>query len=233
MVAPNQLARDFFLKHSLGMTARELKLTDPRSLRAYAHPLRLSLIGLLRSQGPMTATQAAAELGDSVPNCSFHLRQLAKYGLVERAAGADARERPWRATAMSTSWDDNSDDPELRAATDQLNTVVLGQYLRYAEEYLARRHEEPTEWRSTSGFGDWLVHLTAAELKELNDQVEALYARYDDRLLDPSRRPAGSRPVKLVQLIMPRPGKTVSGQTESGRAVLPLVPSIGPEADRD
>ncbi|HEY3979023.1 MAG TPA: hypothetical protein VGM79_17230 [Streptosporangiaceae bacterium] len=34
------------------------RLTDPRALRALAHPTRLSLIGLLRRDGPMTATRA-------------------------------------------------------------------------------------------------------------------------------------------------------------------------------
>ncbi|MGC5053071.1 hypothetical protein ACLQ2S_16645 [Micromonospora sp. DT48] len=44
--------------------------------------------------------RAAAEerLDDNLPNCSFHLRQLAKYGFAERVRGADARDRPWRAT---------------------------------------------------------------------------------------------------------------------------------------
>src|SRR3954469_22531467 len=121
---------------------RETRLTDARSLRGYAHPLRLRLIGLLRSEGPMTATPAAARLDDNVPNCSFHLRQLAKYGLAERAPAADGRERPWRATAQATTWHDDSDDPEVRAATDQINAVVLGQYVRSAERYLARRGAE-------------------------------------------------------------------------------------------
>ena len=34
----------------------EIRLTEATSLRAYAHPLRLRLIGLLRAEGPMTAT---------------------------------------------------------------------------------------------------------------------------------------------------------------------------------
>src|SRR5687767_14852819 len=88
-------------------------LSDPKALRAYAHPLRMALVGLLRREGPLTATQAAERLGESVPNCSFHLRQLAKYGLAERVEGADAREKPWRATAQYTTWSTNSDDPEM------------------------------------------------------------------------------------------------------------------------
>ena len=59
------------------------ELTDPRALRAYAHPIRMALLSLLRREGPHTATEAAAVIGESVASCSFHLRQLAKYGLIE------------------------------------------------------------------------------------------------------------------------------------------------------
>src|SRR4051812_2136027 len=89
-VATNRCYRDVakgvFIKQSLEMASEErktIRLDDPRALRAYAHPLRLSLIGMLRRNGPMTATQCAAVLDENVPNCSFHLRQLAKYGLAE------------------------------------------------------------------------------------------------------------------------------------------------------
>jgi predicted ArsR family transcriptional regulator len=180
------------------------RLTDPRSLRAYAHPLRIRLIGLLRAEGPMTATQAAAALDDNVPNCSFHLRQLAKYGFAERAPGADGRERPWQATARSTSWDDDSDDRDMRAATDQLNSVLLGQYTQRAQAYLAVRGDEPAEWRAAAGFGDAMVHVTAAELRELTGQIEALIEKFADRMTDPSARPVGSRMVQLIQLAVPQ-----------------------------
>ena len=55
------------------------RLTDPRALRALAHPIRMSLVGMLRVHGPLTATRAAELLGESSASCSFHLRQLAKY----------------------------------------------------------------------------------------------------------------------------------------------------------
>jgi hypothetical protein len=181
-----------------------IKLTDPRTLRAYAHPLRMRLLGLLRGEGPLTATQAAARLDDNVPNCSFHLRQLAKYGLVERAPGADGRERPWRATAQYTSWDDDSPDPAMKAAADQLNGVMLGIFMQRAQEYLSIRGDEPVEWRAAAGFGDALLHVTAAELTEFTEQVDALVARFDERLADPSKRPPGSRPVLFIQMALPR-----------------------------
>ena len=183
---------------------REVRLDDATALRAYAHPLRLKLIGLLRSAGPMTATQAAARLADTVPNCSFHLRQLAKYGLAERAPGADARERPWRATARYTAWDSDSADPAVRAAADQLDTAILGEYTQRAREYVATRADEPAEWRRAAGFGDVLAHLTAAELTQLTAEIDALMARFDDRLEDPSRRPAGARTVQIIRMAVPR-----------------------------
>src|SRR5580692_8319271 len=81
------------------------RLTDPRALRAYAHPVRMALMGLLRTEGPLTATRAAELLDESSGTCSFHLRQLAKYGLVEEAGGGTGREKPWRATTTTTSWE--------------------------------------------------------------------------------------------------------------------------------
>ncbi|MGK5737929.1 helix-turn-helix domain-containing protein [Micromonospora sp. URMC 103] len=190
------------------MTLPRVKLTDPKALRGYAHPLRLSLIGLLRRQGPMTATRAAEALDESVASCSFHLRQLAKYGLAERAPAADGRERPWRATALATSWDDDSDDPQVRSATDDLHRAQLALYTRQAEESLARRPEEPAAWRAVTGFGDWPLYVTAEEMAELTARIDAVLSTYDDRVADPSRRPADARRVTFVRLavLSPTPG---------------------------
>src|ERR1700727_2894353 len=104
------------------------RLTDARALRALAHPTRLALVGLLRREGPLTATRAGELLGESSASMSFHLRQLAKYGLVEEAGGGKGRERPWRATAMFTNLPDVADDPELAVAADLLSSVVAERY---------------------------------------------------------------------------------------------------------
>jgi hypothetical protein len=60
------------------------------ALRGLAHPIRLQLLAQL------TSTRAGALTGETVANCSFHLRQLAKYGFVEATAGDDRRHHPWR-----------------------------------------------------------------------------------------------------------------------------------------
>jgi predicted transcriptional regulator len=66
------------------------------ALRGLAHPIRLQLLALLADEGQLTSTRAGALTGETVANCSFHLRQLAKYGFVEATAGDDRRHHPWR-----------------------------------------------------------------------------------------------------------------------------------------
>lgn len=175
-------------------------LTDPLALRAYAHPLRLALVGLLRREGPLTATQAAARLGDNVPNCSFHLRQLAKYGLVERSEGADAREKPWRATSLATQWGHASDNPEIQAAVDHLDATVITRYFARIHRWLAQRDMLPPQWRRQTGPGDALLFVTADELAEVHQALDDVFARFRPRQADPSLRPEGTRAVNLIQI---------------------------------
>ena len=74
-----------------------VELTDPKAIRAIAHPARLIVIDALYDQGlELTATQAAELAGTSPSAMSYHLRALEKFGVVRRAgARDDARERPW------------------------------------------------------------------------------------------------------------------------------------------
>src|SRR5688572_19612935 len=72
------------------------EIVDPRAMRALTHPVRIDLIEALAMYGPLTATAAAEHIGQSPTTCSFHLRQLAKYGFVTSAAKPGARERPWK-----------------------------------------------------------------------------------------------------------------------------------------
>jgi len=182
---------------------RKTELTDALAMRAYAHPLRQKLVVLLRRYGPHTATQAAKALDDNVPNCSFHLRQLAKYGLVERAEASDNRERPWRATTLTTTWDDAVDDPERRAAADHLVGSIVNTYFEAARGWLQSRDRESTEWRRVTGIGDHTLHVTVNEMADVMRGIDAVVAPYLDRQADASLRPADARAINLVHLAMP------------------------------
>src|SRR5690348_6379348 len=76
---------------------RRLTITDPAVMRALAHPARLSILEHLMSGEPTTATECAAVVELSPSATSYHLRALAKVGLIEEAPGrGDGRERLWR-----------------------------------------------------------------------------------------------------------------------------------------
>ena len=187
------------------------RLTDPKALRALAHPIRLELVGLLRQRGPLTATKAAELLGESSGSTSFHLRQLAKYGLVEEAGGGRGRERPWRATAMFTGWPDIADSPELAAASGLLREVIAERYFEQLMRWLARHDDQPKDWQEATHFGDTLLWLTAEELRELGREEQALIERYLDRQMSPELRPPGARLVTHLHLAFPTDVDGTSG----------------------
>jgi Helix-turn-helix domain len=185
------------------LPGRTIQLTDPRAMRAYAHPVRLALIGLLRRVGPMTATQAAARLGESSGTCSFHFRQLAKYGFCEEAGGGRGREKPWRATAMATNWETTPDNPERAEAERHLNLVVLQRYVEQITRWFADRGDDPPEWQRAAGFRDLMLPLTPAELETMRRDVEALVRPYLARLTGEAEAPPGARRVNLVHFEFP------------------------------
>lgn len=181
------------------------RLTDPRALRAYAHPVRLKLIGLLRTEDPVTATRAAELLGESTGTCSFHLRQLAKYGLVEEAGGGTGRQKPWRATTTSTEWDPVCADPETAAATGLLNRAVAELYFEQLMRFLEGYGDEPAEWQRAALLGDRFLWVTAGELAELGEKVREVIDVYFERQVRPESRPADARLVSYLNLAFPVP----------------------------
>src|SRR5690606_31380155 len=86
----------------VGMDRPSRPISDPGRIRALAHPLRLELLDHLRDVGEATATECAAQVGESVASCSFHLRMLAKYGFLERAERR-GKEKPWRVVGEGSS----------------------------------------------------------------------------------------------------------------------------------
>jgi predicted ArsR family transcriptional regulator len=180
-----------------------VQLTDPRALRAIAHPTRLKLLGDLRRVGPLTATQAGERIGESASTCSFHLRHLAKWGLVEEAGGGRGRERPWRATAMGHEWSARGPGGEPDEASDMLSRVVLERWFEESLGWVERRREETLEWSEAAVFEDRQIYLTAAEFEDLSRRVGELLEPYVCRVTDPESRPAEARAAIYIQLGFP------------------------------
>ena len=181
--------------------AREL--TDPRTMRALAHPVRLALLEALTHHGALTATEAAEHVGESPSNCSFHLRQLAKYGFVEEAEGGAGRRRPWRAVTIGTRFTDVQEDTETALAAGALSRVIVERLIARARAGLEARHLLPDEWRAVTGTNDMTLYVTPEEMKALDDAILEKLWGFRERIADPSKRPEGSRPLQLAMFLYP------------------------------
>jgi DNA-binding transcriptional ArsR family regulator len=153
-----------------------VEISDPKAIRALAHPVRLDLLDLLVAMGPATAAQCGRILGVSQASCSFHLRQLAKYGFVEDAGpGSDRRERRWRMP-----------DPRLRlpggdAVTRQFQQVVVERTMQEILDYARRGDADSSDWQGTGGLVGGVALVSAAEAAEIKakwkELVEPYFAR--------------------------------------------------------
>jgi hypothetical protein len=179
------------------------QVTDARALGALAHPLRLALLNHLMAFGPRTASECAEVVGASASNCSWHLRQLARYQLVERADSVDGRERPWRAAATGFEYGGPEDEPAVQAANQVLTALWLDEDFRLAREYLRRQDEAEAAWRRASALSTYELRLSAEELGRLRDGLDELIRPYIG--LTREDPPAGARPVHLSLLAFLRP----------------------------
>jgi predicted transcriptional regulator len=184
-----------------GRAARErMNVTDPKAMRALAHPLRLALleaIGRAESQ-TLTATQASEITGESPANCAFHLRTLAKYGLIEEAGGGRGRERPWRQAYETLQFDPPWEDEQSRLAMEALGNVWLDRWLQQTREGIMRGVAYPAEWQQALMASQMDTYLTAAEAKQVQDKIHDLLEPYTKRWRDAALRPPGSLPFQLL-----------------------------------
>jgi DNA-binding transcriptional ArsR family regulator len=198
-------------------------VSDARTLRALAHPVRIALLEELIVSGPLTATEVGERIGESPTTCSFHLRQLARYGFVEEAGGGKGRARPWRVTTIGFSF--AADDPEAELASGALLRLVRERQLGRYQTWLETKSSYPRRWREAADDSEYVFYLTSEELKQLNEELfTLLMPRSRERLTDPSQRPPGAVPVEMlimsfpVQLPPPDTDTDTDTDTEENRA---------------
>ena len=180
---------------------RRLEVTDSEVLAALAHPLRVALLYQLNALGSRTASQCAQALGETPANCSYHLRQLAKAGLVVREEAANGRERPWRSvyTGLDLHPPVDDADPEVmtaaRATRASLASIEIEEHARLARQYLRLEARAPRAWREVAGVSSYSLRLTPEELAGLHDALDALIRPYIG--LTRPDPPEGAQPVHL------------------------------------
>ena len=180
-----------------------LRITDPRMLRALAHPARIAILEHVMLDGPATATQCADVAGLSPSACSYHLRALARFGFIEPApdSAADGRHRPWQSRAPGITYGGQDSSGAMLAAERTLTRMIQQRLDEVRDRYRAREAEYPAEWRSAAGLRYDVLHVSAAELAELWGRLAAELDRF--RRLDPADRPPGALRVQAVLDLVP------------------------------
>ncbi|WP_299539365.1 winged helix-turn-helix domain-containing protein [uncultured Streptomyces sp.] len=149
-----------------------------RNLRGIAHPLRVRILTVLRTEGPATATMLGRRLDKNTGATSYHLRQLAEYGFVTEAPSRGGRrERWWQASHANTVVPDD----EVLGESGGLGVAYLQALGRvWSDALTAAIEATPSltpEWRDAQDFGDYALTLTPADAKELTAEIHALLRR--------------------------------------------------------
>ena len=182
-----------------------VQVTDVRALRALAHPLRNRLLGLLRLDGPSTATRLGKRVGESSGSTSYHLRQLAAYGFVEELPEhGTGRERWWRARHRMTSWQAAHVLAQEggEQVQDEMTRLQLAGHARVLNAWLAQREQLGPAWAAAASISDYGLRLTPEQATDLTAELHAVLQRW---LADhPADRPAeGSALVSVLVDVVP------------------------------
>jgi DNA-binding transcriptional ArsR family regulator len=181
------------------------RITDPQTMRALAHPARLSILLAMQRGQTGTATEFAEVCGLSPSATSYHLRALARAGMVEQADGrGDARERVWRATGGYGGYEVRSGPkagPEALRAEQELVTTFLAYQEAKLRAWVAGWATETQEWYDATGMFDSNIVVTAPELAALCQAVSDLLEPYRrSERVDP---PATAREVEVMFRLVP------------------------------
>jgi predicted ArsR family transcriptional regulator len=184
------------------MASRDLpKLSDVRMLRGIAHPVRNRILEELSASGPMRAADVAEQLGVPANQASFHLRQLAKYGLVEEAPelARDGRDRVWRVVheeGVSVNLEELAQQEGGKAAI----TVFRKQWSAEAHDSISRAEHAERQRDVTVAVSSSALRLTKAEAKELAGDLNELI---DGWRLKGQRERKGARTYEVLWVLQP------------------------------
>lgn len=189
---------------------------DATALKALTHPLRLRMLGLLRIEGPATASGLAARLGLNSGATSYHLRQLAQHGFIEEDVGRGSqRDRWWRARHEATN---------VMPATAEGEALQLGLAFEQAAlhgqmQQMRRAHaaypDLPQAWREASTVSDYTIPLTAEAAKTLVEKLQRIL--WEAMAAAPalgSDLPEDMRPFTIVLHAAPHVGEPAVGEAE-------------------
>lgn len=176
---------------------KQLVITDPRAIRALAHPARQVVIDELFNGKVLTATECAELAGLTPSAMSYHLRALQKWGIIERAdESADGRERPWKAPAANLVISSQSSSAGRLASQAMLRTTMEA----VADQFVEMDADDP--WDDVSSMSRSRLWLTHDEAEQFNQELLGLVDSFKkNRSI--SSHPAGAREITSLVAVVP------------------------------
>ncbi|WP_028644047.1 winged helix-turn-helix domain-containing protein [Nocardioides sp. URHA0020] len=177
---------------------------DPTMLRAIAHPVRTRILSELTASGPMRAADLARELDIPANQASFHLRQLAKYGLVEEdpAAARDKRDRVWRPTSTD-GVTINLTELEQQPGGTAASAVFRRHAVSWGHVVVDAAYTDDRDPGVLRSVNENAVRLTREEAAQLAGEVDEVLTRWVDRTR--GRGDDGRRTYLMFSVLMPYP----------------------------
>ncbi len=202
---------------------------DGAAFKALTHPLRLTLLGLLRQHGPATASELAVRTGESSASTSYHLRVLAKYAFVAEADHRDGRERRWKSVHAMTSW--SNEAMRRSPGGSAILSVLHRRQIEHLQQSLDRHETDlesgllSQEWQEPSGISDMMPRLTPESLAEL---WEAIRVKTEELTARDAEDPRAERVVLFTAGLPLAPDPAAGAEPEA--APDPADASAGPDA---
>ena len=163
-----------------------IDITDPKLVKAYAHPLRIRILNVLDDR-VASPSEIADELATPLSNTSYHVRQLAALGLVRlvnRTARRGAIEHYYTASVRPTITDEGwAKLPQIvkRAHFGGILQTAIAHVVSAAE--LGGFDRDDIHYSRTTGRLDgdaW--RAIGQELGGVLERIDAIVAESDARL---------------------------------------------------
>lgn len=175
------------MSENVDVTTREPQVLSTGALRALAHPLRVQIYDILAQYGPQTASSLAQTTGESSGSTSYHLRALAKQGLIQECTDrGNARERWWERPHGPVRFGDAETlrTPSGRAATQVVMTEFFKRRHEQLMDYLAEGLAHPERDTANSMLTTATARLTDAQMAELAHRLQVVVDEYVEAYQD-------------------------------------------------
>lgn len=172
-------------------------------MKAFAHPLRMTMYTYLSDHGAATSTMLAQHLGESTGQTSYHLRQLEKHGLVEEDPGrGTGRERWWKPVGFTVRRAFVEADTSTAAQLDVLLDHQLQDRLQKLRARMGRHSDDEPAWRNASVDSTSTAQMTSEQAQAMSGELMEVVERHTAAAQEDSRAGGDRSDARRVRIYL-------------------------------